>query len=127
MRERLALALIKSLHFVATRGPVAWAANWNARANEGFLNELFGERPMHLSDVLPWDARPARPIFTCGDFPVAGDEHSTTPSPESSYCSPTDRAPFLAQAPLEVSLSARGSDCRGERTRESREPKGSSS
>lgn len=75
---------ITILLFIATRGPVAWAANWNNRATSAWLREVFDERPMTLRDVLPW-------ATGNGGTPAAFTPDTCAPIPPCEQ--PSDAAP----------------------------------
>ncbi len=79
-------ALIKTLHFITLHGPIAWASNWAARANEGWINEAFDVRPMEIDDVLPWISRRRRAANSAMHARLFAGRHESLPQAEAQAC-----------------------------------------
>jgi len=83
--------LTSILFTVATRGPIAWAASWNARVNAAFMRDIFElDPPMQLRDVLPWAPKPTAEEI----------ESSSTPWPCHPESHPSLDQPAGLESPL---------------------------
>lgn len=60
---------VRALSWIATNGPIAWAANWNSRVHEALLRDALLDTPITLAAVLPWRVSSAKPLPSFPDIP----------------------------------------------------------
>lgn len=91
----------RALSWIATNGPIAWAANWNSRVNEALLRDALFDEPLTLAAVLPWRASSAKPLPSFPDIPsvlcpapeVERSETSSAPTASADSASISSKFP----------------------------------